>query len=334
MKTVFFSIFKMLFGILAIQDMRKQLSKCERVLHFLKIFFLSVGLLFHVGMVRADVWGYVDAKGVAHFASEKIDDRYELFFRGGTGFDTRDGLKNPQDASSEAASATAQMHSMPRNVAVPKNAPKLLAFFDVSPSFKAVKHHLREAANTHNIDIELLQALIATESGFDTGAVSPKGAVGLMQLMPPTAQRYGVQGDAKMSIAKKLTDPRTNIRAGSQYLRDLMNMFPGKLDLVLAAYNAGEGAVLRYGNQIPPYKETQNYVKTVMQIYAYLKPPAPVALKQAQGRQGELREPSRVRMQMPSDLVVPTGGAQGRGNMIAPLGAAGLSALPSVGTAQ
>jgi soluble lytic murein transglycosylase-like protein len=96
----------------------------------------------------------------------------------------------------------------------------------VSPSYKQVKHHLREASNRHGIDYELLQALIATESGFDARAVSPKGAVGLMQIIPATAERYGVSGDARTPVQQKLTDPRTNIRAGSRYLRDLINMFP------------------------------------------------------------------------------------------------------------
>ncbi len=269
------------------------------------------------GLAHADVWGYVDSKGVAHFAAEKVDDRYELYFKGGQTFDTRDGL--PQSLGALAAQEVREAQDMPRNVVVPKNASKLIAFFDVSPSYKAVKHHLREASRAHNIDMELLQALIATESGFDTQVVSPKGAVGLMQLMPPTAQRYGVQGDEKNPIEKKLTDPRTNIRAGSRYLRDLMNLFPGKLDLALAAYNAGEGAVQRNGNKIPPYKETQNYVKTVTQIYELLKPPPSILQKQQEARLAEGQQPTRVRMQM--------GGAAGRGNMVPPL--AGVPPLAS-----
>jgi hypothetical protein len=255
---------------------------------------------------HADVWGYVDQQGVAHFASFKSDDRYELYFKGNTGFDTQEGLPS---APSTAGNANGQI---PRQASVPKLSPKLVAFFDVSPNFKAVKHHLREASNLHKIDFELLQALIATESGFDTQAVSPKGAVGLMQLMPPTAQRYGVQADAKTSIEKKLTDPKINIRAGSRYLRDLLAMFPGKPELALAAYNAGEGAVKRYGNKIPPYLETQNYVKTVMQIYTTLKPPPSIALKLAENRQA----PGRVRMELNGAPQTTSGGATGRGNMV------------------
>lgn len=240
-------------------------------------------------LAQAEVWGYIDAKGVAHFAAEKVDERYELFFRGGESFDTATGV---------------QAVSTPRAVAVPTAAPKLIAFFEVSPSYKQVKHHLREASRTHGVDYELLQALIATESGFDTTAVSPKGAVGLMQVMPATAQRYGVAADARTPVEKKLTDPRTNIGAGTRYLSYLLDLFPGNLELALAAYNAGEGAVQRAGNRVPNYRETQNYVKTVMQLYTMLKPPSMGS--------GSI---SRVRVEIPA---VPVGGARGRGNLPAP----------------
>jgi soluble lytic murein transglycosylase-like protein len=168
---------------------------------------------------------------------------------------------------------------------------------------------LREASVRHGIDYELLQALIATESGFNARAVSPKGAVGLMQLIPPTAERYGVRADKNSPIGEKLTDPRTNIRAGSNYLSDLIKRFPGQLELAIAAYNAGEGAVQRAGNKVPNYPETINYVKTVMQLYRQLKPPSVIA---ARG--------GRVRMEM-------MGGARGRGNAAPPLVA--LTTSPS-----
>jgi soluble lytic murein transglycosylase-like protein len=269
----------------------------------------------------ADVWGFIDAKGVAHFANEKLDERYELFYRGGESFNTAQGAA--------AAEARAEL---PRPVAVPASARKLATYFDVSPSFKAVRHHIREASAANNIDFELIQALIATESGFDADAVSPKGAVGLMQLMPATAQRYGVSGDGKTPVHKKLIDPRTNIRAGARYLGDLIAMFPGQLELALAAYNAGEGAVQRAGNRIPNFKETQNYVKTVMQLYALLKP-----THSADPR----RTPTRVRMELPGARnglagplpvgAAPVGGAVGRGNMIAPLLPSGPMAAAPIG---
>jgi Transglycosylase SLT domain len=120
-----------------------------------------------------------------------------------------------------------------------------------------------------------------------------------------------VKGDAKTPIEKKLTDPRTNIRAGTRYLSDLMLMFPGKLELALAAYNAGEGAVKRYGNQIPPYKETQNYVKTIMQMYATLKPPALLAKRLAEVKAVQIAKP-------PTRVHMVIGGAARRGNMVPP----------------
>ena len=251
---------------------------------------VAAAALLLAGPLHADVWGYVDEKGVAHFSSDKVDDRYELFFRDAETFDT---------------TLDAPLAEAPR---VPMGAPiapsKLIAFFELSPTFKLVRQHMREASSDHNIDFELLQALIAAESGFDASAVSPKGAIGLMQIMPATARRYGVEGDRKMALEKKLTDPKINIKTGTRYLRDLINMFPGQLELAIAAYNAGEGAVQRAGNQIPNYKETQAYVKTVLQLYNVLKPPAPPP---------ELRHPmSRVRPAI-------KGGAVNRGNLPPPV---------------
>lgn len=252
---------------------------------------LALGLL---PAAQAEVWGYVDAKGVAHFAAVKVDERYDLFFRGGESFDTASGLGKARGKAETA-----------RAVPVPAAAPKLIASFEISPSFKQVKHHLREAAKAQDIDYELLQALIATESGFDAAAVSPKGAVGLMQLMPATAQRYGVTGEAKVPVGRKLIDPRTNLRAGTRYLRYLIDLFPGRLELALAAYNAGEGAVQRAGNKIPNFRETQDYVATVMQLYSMLKPPAAFGWGNA---------PVRVRMELQAHAAA-VGGAVGRGNL-------------------
>ena len=255
---------------------------------------LAALLLVLAPLAQAEVWGYIDARGVAHFAAERLDERYELFYRGGESFDTAGGV------------GTA------RAVAVPTAPAKLIAYFEVSPSYKRIKHHLREASSRHGIDYELLQAVIATESGFDADVVSPKGAVGLMQVMPATAERYGVTGDARVPVSRKLADPRTNIRTGARYLDDLIRMFPGKLDLALAAYNAGEGAVLKAGRKVPNYRETQNYVQTVLQLYGMLKPPSMV-------KGG--RWPERVRMELPAPAggaqltTAPAGGAVGRGNL-------------------
>jgi soluble lytic murein transglycosylase-like protein len=112
-------------------------------------------------------------------------------------------------------------------------------------------------ARSHQIDAALIHALIRAESNYNASAVSPKGAIGLMQLMPATARRYEV------------ADPRDatqNIRGGVRYLRDLLDLFHHDLALTLAAYNAGEAAVARYGG-VPPYPETTSYVAKVLEFY-------------------------------------------------------------------
>ena len=247
---------------------------------------LGFSLLFFQHSASAEIWGFVNEQGVAHFATQRLDERYQIFFRGAQDFDTSAGVKGPSNGPNAALQ--------------PSATSRATAFFEGSPRYQGVKHHLREAARTHEIDYELLQALIATESGFDALAVSPKGAIGLMQLMPDTAARFGVSGDKTRSLAMKLADPKINIKAGSRYLQYLIDLFPGQLELALAAYNAGEGAVQRAGNKIPNFKETQNYVRTVMQLYTLLKPDPMAARRQA---------PARVRMQL-------QGGAINRGNLI------------------
>lgn len=129
------------------------------------------------------------------------------------------------------------------------------------------------AADAYKIDAELIHAVIAVESGYDPKAVSPKGARGLMQLMPDTARRYGL---------KDLRRPDCNIRVGTAYLKDLLVQFGDDVKLALAAYNAGENAVVRYGNRIPPYRETLQYVPKVVSLYSQLKPSRPALGTQPQ----------------------------------------------------
>jgi soluble lytic murein transglycosylase-like protein len=117
---------------------------------------------------------------------------------------------------------------------------------------------IRAVAAENRLRPELLHAVVRAESAYDPDAVSRKGAVGLMQLMPATAERYGVDDRQ---------DPEQNLRGGAAYLNDLLEMFDEDLRLALAAYNAGENAVIRHGRRIPPYEETQTYVGKVLRFY-------------------------------------------------------------------
>ncbi len=135
---------------------------------------------------------------------------------------------------------------------------------------------IRTNANRFGIDPYLVFLIIEKESRFHERAVSPKGAMGLMQLMPGTARRLGV---------RKPFDAAENIRGGTQYMKELMDLFGGKVDLVLASYNAGEGAVLKFGRNVPPYRETRDYVKTIGKRYGLTG--------RQPGAQTEVPEPQR-----------------------------------------
>jgi hypothetical protein len=122
----------------------------------------------------------------------------------------------------------------------------------------AIDQAIRTNGSRFGVDPYLVFLVIEQESQFHTRALSPKGARGLMQLMPGTARRFAVRNSF---------DPAENIRGGTQYLKDLLTMFHGRVDLALASYNAGEGRVISYGNKVPPFQETQNYVKRIGQRY-------------------------------------------------------------------
>ena len=117
---------------------------------------------------------------------------------------------------------------------------------------------IRQNGNRYNVDPYLIFLVMEQESHFNTHAVSPKGARGLLQLMPGTAARFGV---------RRPHDAAQNISGGTRYLRELLNRFNNRVDLVLASYNAGEGAVAKFGNRVPPYRETRNYVKKISYRY-------------------------------------------------------------------
>lgn len=130
---------------------------------------------------------------------------------------------------------------------------------------------IAESGARHGVDPVLLYSIMHRESAFKAQAISNKGARGLMQLMPGTAARFGVNN---------IFDPRQNIEGGARYMRFLLNFFGGDVSLALAGYNAGEGAVLKYGRRIPPYSETQEYVRRITQRYALMRDP--LAARKAQ----------------------------------------------------
>jgi soluble lytic murein transglycosylase-like protein len=126
-----------------------------------------------------------------------------------------------------------------------------------------------DSGTRNGVDPVLLYSIMHRESSFKRNALSPKGARGLMQLMPGTAARFGV---------RNIFDPQQNIEGGARYMRVLLDMFDGDVRLALAGYNAGEGAVLKYGRRVPPYAETQEYVRRISERYALMRDPSTARL--------------------------------------------------------
>lgn len=171
-----------------------------------------------------DVFVAYSAEGVPSYSSQRLGPDYRLFLRG------------------EPASLP------PGRVRAPAGERRSAHRYELTP---LIEHYAR----IHDVPADLVRAVVGVESGFNARAVSPKGATGAMQLMPATAARYGVT---------KLDDPAQNIDAGVRHLRDLLAQHQGNVALALAAYNAGRGAVSKYGGRIPPYRETMLYVPAVL----------------------------------------------------------------------
>jgi hypothetical protein len=195
--------------------------------------FLMAAAAFAVGAAApafADIYSYKDDKGVVHFTNIKgLDSRYRLI---------RKEESNP---------------GLPYTGGAPARV-----FMPSQEDMQKYAHIIQTASKAYGVEPSLVHAVISAESAYNPNAVSRTGAMGLMQLMPDTARRYGVQN---------MMDPTENIHGGVRYLRDLMDMFKGRLDLVVAAYNAGENAVIRSGHKIPPYAETRHYVPKVLGFY-------------------------------------------------------------------
>jgi soluble lytic murein transglycosylase-like protein len=196
---------------------------------FLSPFLWVLLLLVPAAFARAEVkiYSFIDESGERHYTDQPDDNRYRLMV----------------DPKRE------------RTVSGARYDAKLLARASIYDPI------IERAAASQAIEANLLRAVIVVESGFNSRALSPRGAVGLMQLMPATARRFG---------ASDLYDPRQNVLAGASYLRFLIDRFGHDVRLALAAYNAGEEAVSRSGGHIPPYSETQAYVPRVIGVYQKL----------------------------------------------------------------
>ncbi|APV51499.1 hypothetical protein BWI17_18460 [Betaproteobacteria bacterium GR16-43] len=176
-------------------------------------------------LARADIYTFVDERGVKHYTNlPALDRRYKLAWKEGP-----------------RATWASTYTYMPTEA-------EILRY----------KSMITTASRTHGVDDALVHAVITAESAYNPKAVSKAGAQGIMQLMPGTARRYGVVDSM---------DPAQNIQGGVKYLKDLLAMFKGNTELAVAGYNAGENAVIRHGNRIPPYAETAAYVPKVMDYY-------------------------------------------------------------------
>jgi soluble lytic murein transglycosylase-like protein len=219
------------------------------------VFLVALALAIMAESAQADLWGYLDEQGAAHFATEKLDDRYQLFFKGET---------NLEAAARASAAAPPAAEEFSRS--------RMYQYVTRHPNVAKFGPLIERNSKLNGLDPALVKAVIAVESAFEPDAESTRGALGLMQLTPDTGARYGVVADKSRSVRQKLLDPAINLSIGTRYLRDLLALFTNDLGLALAAYNAGEQAVRRYQLSIPPFPETQEYVKLVRQFYALYRP--------------------------------------------------------------
>ena len=192
------------------------------------------GMLLAAGPLYAEIYKYQDWDGNLLFSDKPMKGPYRLLGRVGEEYESTLGTTETVTAAT---------------------------LFDNEAYRKRIELYtplINATARLVRLRPELLHAVIRAESSYDPNAISKAGAVGLMQLMPATAARYGVSDRY---------DPVSNLRAGAHYLRDLLELFDDNLRLAVAAYNAGENAVIRNGYAIPPYPETQEYVRRVMLFY-------------------------------------------------------------------
>jgi len=192
---------------------------------------LAIGCLISAPSAAVEVYRYVDSQGRVHLTDRPPHDGYRLIRKAG------------------------------KKLRVPR-----IDLRNKDANRKRFSGRIAAVARRYQVPEALIHAVISIESAYDPNAVSRAGAVGLMQLMPATAKRYGVANRR---------DPSANLSAGTRYLRDLLLRFDSNVELALAGYNAGENAVEKFGKQIPPFTETQSYVRKVLKLYTQQsKPPS------------------------------------------------------------
>ncbi len=167
-------------------------------------------------------------------------------------------IQSPRVESSKQPKRLVRLTSLPMN-------PSLGGFTTGNAD---IDGFIVESGKRNSVDPLLLYSIMHQESSFKQRAISYKGARGLMQLMPPTATRFGVTN---------IWDPKQNIEGGARYMRFLLDTFSGDVQLALAGYNAGEGAVMKYGNKVPPYSETREYVRRIGNRYSMIRDPHAIA---------------------------------------------------------
>ena len=193
---------------------------------------------FYMSAANADIFGYADESGAIYLTDTPSEEQYQLL------------VAAPVEPVKTVAADSVQ--KMSEEGSIEASSLRDLHYRD----------EVKVAAKSSGVESALLHAVIIAESNYNPKAISPKGATGLMQLMPFTARRFGVYN---------MYDPRQNIQGGARYLAYLLGKFNNDFKLAIAAYNAGENAVIRHGNQVPPYRETVNYVSKVMGLYKKLR---------------------------------------------------------------
>lgn len=220
-------------------------------------FFFILPLLIFAGQANcADIYAYVDTQGKLVISEKKSDVRYVRF----------DSTRRVTSMSASASSRVMPLKTSwtAKRIAsrlAPKPLPEKQTTIDNAPIHGKALHYtplVNDIADEVGVHANLLHAIIQVESAYNPRATSPKGAQGLMQLIPATAARFGVE---------RSYDPESNVRGGARYVKNLLARFNNNLHLTLAAYNAGEGAVQKYNNTIPPYPETQAYVSKVLALF-------------------------------------------------------------------